>query len=396
MPAVTASDGPVAVTGAAGFIGSHIVLSLVQHGYTVRACVRNPSLLDKTAHLTLMNGVGPGSVTLARGDLEVEGSYDEAFRGVVCVFHAAAELGNNSPDATPESVYRLGIDATKWVLDSIKRAGTVRRIVYTSSLAAVCHPAPEGHLYTEASWASMNQKPEVWSMDGMKRNRDVAYAMGKEHTEKYLYAEAENMGIEAMAVCPCHVVGPLLARNHHKSFSWQTYIGDLLEGHGMGRMLWNIVDVRDVAESQRLIAECTSNKNGERYNLVATDKAGLMRQEELQVLLQNLYPGYGIAGNRSEGRTYNSPVCFLEKCITQLGLKPHTPEEAMRANADSLIAWGLVTIREGVDNWQRKGRDLGLKSKWAPGLYPAMDPEKKKEILAQMQQQASLAPASKL
>mmetsp|Transcript_93276 Transcript_93276/g.216811 ORF Transcript_93276/g.216811 Transcript_93276/m.216811 type:complete len:397 (-) Transcript_93276:90-1280(-) len=396
MPPVKPSDGPVAVTGAAGYIGSHIVLNLVKHGYHVRACVRNPSLLDKTAHLTLMNGVGPGSVELARGDLEVEGSYDEAFKGVSCVFHAAAELGNNGPDPTPESVYRLGFDATKWVMDSVKRAGTVKRVVYTSSLAAVCHPAPEGHQYTEASWASMNQKEQVWNMEVVKRNRDIAYSMSKENTEKYVYAEAEKLGIEAFGVCPCHVVGPLLAANHHKSFAWQTRIGDMLEGVGHPPMLWNLVDVRDVAEAQRLIAECAINKNGERYNLVATDKRGLIGQEQVQALLQSFYPGYGIAGNRKEGRTFNSPVCFLEKCITQLGLKPHSPEEALRDNSDSLIAWGLVKLRKGEDNWQRKGKDLGIKSKWAPGLYPAMDPALKKKLLEQMKEAANVAPSSKL
>jgi len=396
MPPVKPSDGPVAVTGAAGYIGAHLVLNLVQHGYTVRACVRDPSLLDKTAHLTLMNSVGPGSVELCRGDLEVEGSYDDAFRGVVCVFHAAAELGNNGPDPTPESVYRLGFDATKWVVDSIKRAGTVKRIVYTSSLAAVCHPCPEGYQYTEASWASMHQKPERWNMDVVKRNRDVAYAMSKEDTEKYVYAEAEKMGIEGFGVMPCHVVGPLLARNHHKSFSWQTRIGDMLEGVGHPPMMWNIVDVRDVAEAQRLIAECAVNKNGERYNLVATDESGFIPQSELQAMLQRFYPQYGIGGDRKEGKAYRAPVCYLEKCITQLGLKPHTPEQAIKDNADSLIAWGLVALRPGSDNWQRKGKDLGLKSKWAPGLYPAMDPVQKKKILEEMAKQAAVAPASKL
>ena len=51
----------------------------------------------------------------------------------------------------------------------------------------------------------------------------------------------------------------------------------------------------------------------------------------------------------------------------------HTPEEAIRDNADSLLAWGLVQTRPGEDNWQRDGNDLGIKSKWNPHMYPAID-----------------------
>ena len=58
------NDGPVSVTGSAGFIGSHIVLELVKSGYAVRACVRDATNLANTAHLSAMNQVGPGSVTL--------------------------------------------------------------------------------------------------------------------------------------------------------------------------------------------------------------------------------------------------------------------------------------------------------------------------------------------
>lgn len=395
MSPIKPSDGPVAVTGAAGYIGSHIVLNLVKHGYEVRACVRNPSLLNKTAHLTLMNSVGPGSVSIASGDLEVRGSYDEAFKGVSCVFHAAAELGSNSPDATPESVYRLGLEATQWVMESIKKTGTVKRVVYTSSMAAVGHPAKEGYVYTEASWASENREPDKWNMDVVKRNRDVAYAMGKENTEKYVFAEALKINIEAFSVCPCHVIGPLLAANHQQSFAWQTRVGDMLEGYGHHNMTWNIVDVRDVAESQRLIAECGSNKNGDRYNLVAKDESCLIPQEQVQAILQKCYPSCGIAGNIKNTKAYRGGVCFLEKCITQLGLQPHTVEQSLRDNADSLISWGLVKMRPGSDNWQRKGKDLGIKSKWAPGLYPAMDPEMKKKLLQQMQD-AEVAVQSKL
>ena len=59
-----AQDGPVAVTGASGYVGAHVVLNLVDHGYDVRCCVRDANNPLKTAHLLAMNKFGaPGSVT---------------------------------------------------------------------------------------------------------------------------------------------------------------------------------------------------------------------------------------------------------------------------------------------------------------------------------------------
>lgn len=373
MAPVKPSDGPVAVTGSAGIIGSHIVQNLVRHGYDVRACVRDPGRHEKAAHLLLMNDAGPGRVSICRGDLELQGSYDAAFAGCSCVFHAAAELGSNTPDATPEKVYRLGFDATKWVWDSVLRSGSVRRFVFISSMAAVGHPAPEGYVFTEDDWASTNVKEKHWNMDFMKKNRDIAYAMSKMDTEKWLYGEAQRGGLEAFGVMPCHVIGPLLSADHTKPFMWQARIADYLGGFSHPSMLLNLVDVRDIAEAMRLIGESAANRNGDRYCLVATDESGLKTQGELQALLRKLYPGYGIGGDYKEGqRTFRSPVCFLQKCITQLGLKPHPVEQSVKDTCDSLLAWGLVTLRPGEDNWQRKGRDLGLKSKFAPYAYPAM------------------------
>ncbi len=383
---VSASDGPVAVTGSAGYIGSHIVLTLVKHGYEVRACVREASNLSNTAHLGAMNRIGPGSVTLHTCDLTVAGSYDDVFAGCSCVFHAAAEMGNLE-GSTPLKVYEGGLEATRRIMDSIQRAGTVRRLVYTSSFAAVGHPAEEGHVHTEDCWADMNEEmrseDKKWNMDVVKRDREVAYAMTKASAERYVYAEAQKHGIAAFGVCPCHVIGPLLSATHQRPWTWQTRIGDMLEGYGHSRMFWNIVDVRDVAEAQRLIAECPDNRNGERYNLVAADESGMIRQTELQAILRRLYPGIAIGGIYRDGNWRRSPLAVLQKVVTQLGLKPHAVEETIRDNADSLLAWGLVKTRPGVDNWQREGKDLGIKSRWRPHAYPAMDPERKKKLEAE-------------
>ena len=78
MPPIDASQGPVAVTGASGYIGSHTVLALVQAGYHVRACVRDATNKLKVAPLLAMNGLGPGSVSLHSCDLLEDGAYDDA------------------------------------------------------------------------------------------------------------------------------------------------------------------------------------------------------------------------------------------------------------------------------------------------------------------------------
>ena len=325
-------------------------------------------------------------MTLHTCDLTVSGAYDEVFADCVAVFHAAAEMGN-LVGSTPQKVYDGGLTATRLLLDSLKKAGTVRRLVYTSSFAAVGHPAPEGHVYTEDSWADMNQEQRregsAWDMETVARNREVAYAMTKVETERYVYAEAAAHGFEAFGVCPCHVIGPLLSATHQRPWAWQTRIGDMLEGYGHPRMYWNIVDVRDVAAAQRLIIECPDNANGDRYNLVAADESGLMPQNaRAGDPASPLSPASASAGTTATDRVRRGPVAFLEKVVTQLGLEPKSAEEAIRDNADSLLAWGLVQTRPGEDNWQRDGNDLGIKSKWNPHTYPAIDPALRQELEA--------------
>ena len=383
---VTPADGPVAVTGSAGYIGSHIVRVLVEKGYDVRACVRDATNIPNTAHLLAMNLEGPGTVSLHTCDMTRPGAYDEVFKGCSAVFHAAAEMGNLE-GSTPQKVYDGGLIATRMLMTSVKQAESVRRLVYTSSFAAVGHPCEEGYLYTEDSWADMNQEMRregsEWNMATVMRNREVAYAMTKVESERFVYEEASNLGIAAFGVCPCHVIGPLLSRSHFRPWAWQTRIGDMLSGYGHPRMFWNIVDVRDVARAQVLIAECRDNHNGERYNLVAPDETGLIPQQELQSHLQRLFPGKGIAGNYRDGRIFRSPVAVLQKVRTQLKLEPFSVAQTIADNAYSLLAWGLAELRDGEDNWQREGHDLGIPSAWNPHLYPAIDPDLRAKLEAE-------------
>ena len=92
--AVSPSDGPVAVTGTSGYIGSWIVKDLMEQGYQVRACVRDKSRPEKVDHLLALNETDlRGQVELFEADLFKQGSYDEPFVGCAAVIHTGAAMG---------------------------------------------------------------------------------------------------------------------------------------------------------------------------------------------------------------------------------------------------------------------------------------------------------------
>jgi nucleoside-diphosphate-sugar epimerase len=353
--AISPASGPVAVTGASGYIGSWIVRDLMTQGYAVRACVRDPSSDAKTAHLLVMNEAGlRGSLTLHAADLFARGSYDAAFAGCCAVIHAGATVGFNRE--TPQQVYDGCFTENAHVLDSVVRSGTVKRFVFTSSFAAVGHPRPEGYVFTEKDWCSDN--PEgyrgAWSEASIPKSRDIAYAMAKANTERMIYdAAAADGRFEAMAILPLHVLGPLLSANHDQPWSWQNCLRFMMQGKPFkakkaGRMLWNCVDVRDVARAHRLAAESTRARNGSRYILSAADRSGELFTWQLQARLRALFPntkevgGEEMSGDAPAQKTYDTPRAYCLLAQAELGIETLPIDETLRATVDSYVALGLL------------------------------------------------------
>ena len=353
--AVSPADGPVAVTGASGYIGSWIVHDLMQQGYEVRACVRDTSNPDKVDHLLALNDAGlRGHTELFAGDIFEPGSYDDAFDGCCAVMHAGAAVGYNRE--TPQQVYDGCFTEVQHVLDSAAKSGTLKRFVFTSSFAAVGHPRPEGYVFTEKDWCGDNVDGYrgAWTEANIPKNRDIAYAMAKARAEKMLYAAAEEDGsFDAMAILPLHVIGPLMCANHDQGWSWQNCIRYMLMGKSYkksrgGRMLWNNVDVRDVGRAHRLCAESTVAGNGSRYILSATDRCGELFTFELQTRLKELFPavaevgGEETDGDRPAQKTYDSPRSYCLLAKQELGLETYSIDDTLRATVDSYFRLGLL------------------------------------------------------
>jgi len=224
----------------------------------------------------------------------------------------------------------------------------VKRVIFTSSFASVGHPAPEGYVFTERDWCDHNAHKDYWKTENISKIRDVAYAMAKAEGEKVAKKMAEEHGgFDTISICPLHVLGPLTCANHNQGWSWQNCVGQMMEGKNFvkvrnGRMLWNIVDVRDCGEVQRLAAESTTVRNGARYIMAAHDRTGELTTKELQGKLKELYPGVQVGGEVKEGRTYDSPRSYCLLAKQELGLEPYKAEDTIRATADSLIRLGLI------------------------------------------------------
>lgn len=354
--AVSPADGPIAVTGASGYIGSWMVRDFVDQGYEVRACVRDTTNPDKVDHLLALNDQNlRGSVELFEADLLNAGSYDQPFKGCSAAIHTGAAVGFNRE--TPQEVYDGCFTQNEHIVESVKKSGSVKRLIFTSSFAAVGHPRPAGYVFTEKDWCGDNPDAYkgAWTAESIPKNRDIAYAMAKANTEKMIYqAAAEDGRFEAMAILPLHVIGPLMCANHDQSWSWQNWVKQMMQGKPYkmkkgGRMLWNCVDVRDVARAHRLCAESALAKNGSRYILSASDRFGELLTWQLQAKLRAMFPAIDNIGGEDMAesgepaeQTYDSPRAYCLLAKQELGLTTVAIDDTIRANGDSLLQLGLL------------------------------------------------------
>jgi nucleoside-diphosphate-sugar epimerase len=263
-----ARGGVVAVTGAAGYVGGWVVHDLLERGYRVRACVRDVADDSKAGFLRRMNAHASGRLTLHAADLDVEGCLDDIVRGCDGVAHVSHVSTYDDADYVRRTC--------EHIIRSIDRSESVRRVVLTSSVAAVISEAD----ITELVRRPVLDEDRSPDESNPKRTpeRGQGYSIGKVIAQHVFADAAERSGMwDAITVCPGDNVGPILSAHHKDGGPWQHLMERMLQGHceifqGTGPYRpWMTVDVRDDAACHVGLLESEHVSNGERFLAWSTE-----------------------------------------------------------------------------------------------------------------------------
>ncbi|XP_061996352.1 phenylacetaldehyde reductase-like [Rosa rugosa] len=247
----------VCVTGASGFIASWLVKLLLQRGYVVKATVRDPNNPKKTEHLLSLEGAKE-RLHLFKADLLEEGSFDLVVDGCEGVFHTASPVLFSSISDPQAELIDPAVKGTLNVLRSCGKFPTIKRVVLTSSMAAVIvNGRPlTSNVVVDETWFSdplLCQELKEW------------YFLSKTLAEEAAWKFAKENGIDMVTINPSYVMGPPLQPTLNLSVEM---VLDLKKDvNGVAIANYTSTDVRDVASAHIQAFEVPSASG--RYCLVA-------------------------------------------------------------------------------------------------------------------------------
>jgi dihydroflavonol-4-reductase len=302
------------VTGAAGFLGSHIARQLVARGENVRVMLRPSSQNRAIADLPL---------EYVTGDLRDPASLDRAMKSIQRVFHAAADYrlwARHSQD-----IYDSNVGGTKNILAAAKRAG-VEQFIYTSTVATIAVDRP----------AQPNE-----STDSKLEEMIGHYKRSKWMAEREALNAAKE-GLPVIVAMPTTPVGP---------WDWKpTPTGKLIVDFLNGKMRGyvdtglNFVGVEECALGHLLIAE--KGKVGQRY-LLGGENLTLKQMLDILAKISGLRaPSLKISHNVALGVAYASTI--FSRLI---GKEPGIPVEGVKIAQHKMFV-----------DCARSQRELGFKA----------------------------------
>ncbi|KAI1803941.1 ketoreductase [Daldinia bambusicola] len=332
------TKGVALVTGGSGFIASHIIDSLLDDWFNVVTTARSEEKGRRIVESATPAKRSNLSYVVV-GDVAKENAFDTAFtQGITFdyVVHTASPYHLNVQDPVKDFL-DPAIKGTTGILKSIAaHAPTVKRVVITSSSAAMINPLNHAKVYDETCWAP-------WTWEDVK-DPTRAYVVSKTLSEKaaWAFVEEEKPNFDLAVINCTYTFGPV-QRNLPSLEGMNTSnhrIRDMLQGKMKGGMpstapVFTFVDVRDVARAH-LKAITVPEAGGNRFYIVG----GHFSNKWIVDSIRKWYPKF-------EGRLppENAPDDFSDevytfnnsKSVKVLGLEYTSLEKSVKDTVKSIL-----------------------------------------------------------
>ena len=345
------SPPQVLVTGASGFIATHIVQQLLLGGKVkVRGTVRSLKNESKTAPLMKLVPDAKYPLELVEADLLNEESWIQAVNGCDYVYHTASPLPFDVPRDENE-IIKPAVEGTLNVLKACTAAGSVKRVVVTGSAISYCGS------FNAKRDAPFNEEDRADETDTMPYEKSKILA--EKATWDYVEKLEEDKKFEIVVVHPTFVFGPPLTPESAKGASLLLIRNLLTKASPVLISLSTpLVDVRDVAAAHisametpkaagqryclhsgtntwlKEIAEIISSEFGQQGYKIPSwvmPKFGLRIISVFDSTVRRLYPAVG-----------NILLFSNEKMKSELGIEPRDPKETVIDSCYGLIEQGAV------------------------------------------------------
>ncbi|MDC0100210.1 NAD-dependent epimerase/dehydratase family protein [Crocinitomicaceae bacterium] len=276
------TNKPVLVTGATGYVAGRLVEKLLTEGFIVHAAVRTPNDKDKTQYLDALAAKLPGEIKYFKSDLLEEGSYDEAMKGCELVFHTASPFIRVIKDPQKDLVDPAK-KGTKNVLGSANKTESVKRVVVTSSCAAIY-----GDGVDVLEMPNQELTEDLWNTSSSLDHQPYSFSKTVAEKEAWEVNKAQDRW-DLVTINPSFVLGPGI--NPHASSESYSIMKQIGKGDfKMGAPEFNIgcIDVRDLAEAHFQAGTKAEAKG--RYIISGTNSGFL----EIAGFIKNKFPNYKI------------------------------------------------------------------------------------------------------
>jgi nucleoside-diphosphate-sugar epimerase len=335
----------VLVTGGSGFIGCHCILQLLQAGHEVRATLRTLQRSPEVHAMLRQGGVEPGKrLSCTEAHLESDGGWATAVAGCDYVLHVASPFPAGAPRNDDELVGPAR-EGTLRVLSAARAAG-VRRVVLTSSFAAIGYGQPaRTRPFDEHDWTNLDAR-----LSAYVRSKTVAERAAWE------FIARPGTAMELAVINPAAVFGPVLGADYSTSIM---LLQRMLEGAmpANPRLYFGVVDVRDVADLH-LRAMTHPAARGERFLAVAGDAMSL--SDIARVLKSRLGSRAARVATREAPNWLVRLAALRDRAARDILPELGKPKDASNAKARELLGWAPRSNEQAILAAAQSLEQLGL------------------------------------